>query len=125
MRKMKRSDVMDSPMRQVSMFDQMHLRLMAMLLLALSAFFVPTVGNAGDVFNGKQVYKNHCANCHGTSGSGEIGNAPDFARGEGLMQSDVSLMEEISRGKGTMPGYQGVLTDQEILDVISYIRILF
>ena len=116
---------MNNPRKPAPTFDQMRILLIAKLLLAISAFLYPAAGYAGDVFNGKQVYKSHCANCHGSSGSGEIGNAPDFARGEGLMQSDVSLMEEISRGKGTMPGYQGVLSDQEILDVISYIRILF
>ena len=78
---------------------------------------------AGDVYTGTSVSKSHCSGCHGVSGRGEVGNAPDFSRGEGLRQSDVVLFEKISRGAGAMPGYRGMLTDQEIFDVISYIRV--
>ena len=77
---------------------------------------------AGDVFDGRKVYRSHCSGCHGQSGTGDTGNAPDFTIGEGLMQSDLSLMQSIAQGKGVMPGYLGVLSDEEILNVISYIR---
>jgi cytochrome c6 len=33
-------------------------------------------------------------------------------------------MSAIRNGKGTMPGYFGVLRDREILDVIAYLRTL-
>jgi len=48
--------------------------------------------------------------------------APDFSRNEQLMQPDVTLYETIRRGQGAMPGYRGVLRNEDILDVISYIR---
>ena len=77
---------------------------------------------AGDVFKGADVYRDHCRGCHGASGRGEVGNTPDFTLGEGLLQSDMALMQAIAVGKGVMPGYRGVLSDEDILDVISYIR---
>ena len=77
---------------------------------------------AGDVFKGADVYREHCRGCHGASGRGEVGNTPDFTMGEGLLQPDTALMQAINVGKGVMPGYRGVLSDEEILDVISYIR---
>ena len=118
-KKMRRMKV-DSPISGRALTLGLTAALTAVLMIAL-----PSLSQAGDVFNGKQIYKDHCAICHGASGVAEVGNAPDFSRGEGLMQADVSLLEKVSNGKNAMPGYRGMLTDQEILDVISYIRILF
>lgn len=47
---------------------------------------------------------------------------PDFSRRERLMQSDLDLIKAISRGKGMMPAYQGLLSENDILDVISHLR---
>jgi len=80
---------------------------------------------AGDVYNGRAVYRSYCQTCHGQTGAGEVGNAPDFTVGESLLQSDLNLLESVAIGKGVMPGYRGVLTDEEMLDVISYLRTLF
>lgn len=94
--------------------------------LALILFLIAAAqaASGGDVYNGQEVYRTHCRSCHGQSGAGEVGNAPDFTIGEGLLQSDLSLMKAISDGKGVMPGYRAVLSEQEILDVISYMRAL-
>ncbi len=50
--------------------------------------------------------------------------APNFARGERLLQSDISLLNAMRIGRGAMPGYMGILSDREILDVISFLRTL-
>lgn len=79
---------------------------------------------AGDVFKGKEIYRSHCEVCHGPTGRSALPSAPSFAGGQGLMQPDRSLYETIRSGKNAMPGYEGVLSDREIFDVISYIRTL-
>jgi cytochrome c6 len=51
-------------------------------------------------------------------------NAPNFARNESLLQPDLSLLASIKTGKNAMPAYQGILSDQDILNVIVYLRTL-
>jgi len=96
-------------------------------LLLIGAFLsfvcIDTV-YAADPLQGGKSYQSHCINCHGANGAGEIPNAPDFARGERLLQPDNTLLETIKSGKGMMPAYRGVLTDEEIRDVIAYVRTL-
>ena len=77
---------------------------------------------AADFFNGETVYRTYCESCHGPGGQGLIGNAPNFTRGQGLMQTDASIYDVIKDGKNSMPAFRGVLQPEEYLDVISYIR---
>lgn len=92
--------------------------LAGLLLLAAGA------GHAADIFNGGRLYAQHCAGCHGANGIAVLAGAPSFARQERLMQPDPVLMNSIKRGKGPMPGFLPILTDQEILDVVAYLRTL-
>jgi cytochrome c6 len=50
--------------------------------------------------------------------------APAFSRGERLMQPDLMLLTSIRAGRNAMPGFMGLLSDREILDVISFLRVL-
>lgn len=79
---------------------------------------------AADVIKGSQIYAKHCAACHGPNGISVMPGAPHLARGERLMQSDLSLLASFKAGKNAMPAYVGILTDREILDVIAYSRTL-
>ena len=94
------------------------IRVAFMLLLALAARFAC----AADMMKGGQLYRMHCASCHGTSGISTMPNAPSFARGERMMQPDPILLGSIKRGRGAMPGFFGVLSDRDTLDVIAYMR---
>jgi cytochrome c6 len=86
-----------------------------LVLLAPGAF-------AADVMKGGQIYRLHCASCHGASGISSMPNAPSFARGERMMQPDPMLLGSIKKGRGAMPGFFGVLSDRDTLDVIAYMR---
>ena len=77
---------------------------------------------AGDFFKGKIIYTTYCQNCHGSAGRGELSGAPNFTRGQGLMRPDAQLFDSVISGRNTMPGFQGVLKDEDIYNVISYIR---
>lgn len=79
---------------------------------------------AADVTKGAQLYSTHCATCHGLKGVPVMPGSPNFARSEGLLQADLSLLGAIRAGKNAMPGYLGILRDAEILDVIAYLRTL-
>lgn len=94
-----------------------------LVVLALLAA-VATTASAADPDKGKRLYNRNCANCHGSNGMGTMPGLPDFSRGEALLQPDVRLKSAIEQGKGLMPAYRGLLTEQEILDVIAYLRTL-
>lgn len=79
---------------------------------------------AADIIRGKEIYAQQCALCHGASGVAVMPGAPDFARGDRLMQPDIFLLNQIRVGKGPMPGYQGILPDRDILSVIAFLRTL-
>ena len=49
---------------------------------------------------------------------------PDFSRGESLFVPDVELVRNLREGDGHLPGYRGLLSDEELRDVIAYIRTL-
>ena len=80
---------------------------------------------ASDVNKGRDVYKKHCATCHGSNGKPNMVGAADFSRGQGLMKSDKDLVKRIERGNRACPAYRGMLSEQRILDVIAYVRTLF
>ena len=86
---------------------------------------VANVTQASDINQGRDIYQRHCAMCHGVNGSAGMAGAADFKRGQGLMQSDRSLLERIQSGKNACPAYRGILTEQQTFDVIAYIRTLF
>lgn len=79
---------------------------------------------AADVSKGREVYAIYCQVCHGADGKGVVPDAPDFSFGDKLIQMDTVLFNAISSGKGMSPAYRGVLSEQEIFDVISYLRTL-
>jgi cytochrome c6 len=83
---------------------------------------VSTRAWAADPGKGSAIYSQHCVVCHGDRGEGVMPGAPDFSRGDGLMQPDRVLADSITNGKLVMPAFQGLLRDDEILDVIAYIR---
>ena len=86
--------------------------------------FVPVRSRAADTNKGAEIYTKHCASCHGVSGVSVMIGAPNFAQSEGLMSPDRALLISIQTGKTAMPAYRGVLSDQDILDVIAYLRTL-
>jgi cbb3-type cytochrome c oxidase subunit III len=90
---------------------------------------------------GKAVYDAHCVECHGSSGKGDGASAAyltprprDFTTGKykirstetGTAPSDDDLIGSVRRGLyGTaMPGWDRILSDVEIGDVVQYVKSL-
>ncbi|MBF0613514.1 MAG: cytochrome c [Magnetococcales bacterium] len=75
---------------------------------------------------GKEIYAKHCVKCHGQNGRGEMAGMPDFswkgADRNGLSRSDPQLVGRIKVGKGICPAFHGILTDPEIMNVVTYLR---
>lgn len=100
------------------------MRVVARSTAIVAALLAPFHAGAADVTNGARIYAIHCIGCHGVQGQSPLPNVPNFTVGAGLMQPDIALLQSIRTGKAVMPGYLGILRDQEILDVIAYIRTL-
>jgi cytochrome c len=83
-----------------------------------------------DVAHGKKVYDARCEICH-FSGSTQKKVGPGLkglmARGKyagGKKVDEESLRAWIENGGKDMPGYKGVLKENEVRDLIAYLKIL-
>ena len=101
------------------------MRLRFLAAAGLGLVLATTLSSASDINLGRKIYQQHCVMCHGNDGRGSMAGAPDFKRGQGLMQSDQALLARIQNGKNACPAYRGILDEQDSLDVIAFIRTLF
>jgi len=93
------------------------------LMVALGVFLIwANYGLAADMQKGRQVYDIHCIACHGEGGIPSDPLVPSFADGDLLYLMDSDLLHRIRDGKDTMPAFRGILRDEEIRDVITYLR---
>ena len=94
--------------------------LIATALIAVAASSL----QATDFKNGITVYAEYCEQCHGPSGNGMggMGGMGELRSYVKLMRTDEELFTSIRDGNMAMPGFDGVLTTDEILDVIAYMR---
>ena len=87
---------------------------------------------ADPVAAGKQVYLARCALCHGPEGKGDgpasaaLNPKPRNHTDGTYMNSrtDEQLLQVIRNGKGGMPAWKAVLSEQEIQSVLKYVRTL-
>lgn len=98
--------------------------LAAVLVLAAS-FAVPALAQGP----GAATYKAKCAMCHGADGLaatpvGKSMKVLSFKAPEMVKASDAQFVTITKDGKGKMPSYKGKLTDEQITEVVKYIRTL-
>jgi mono/diheme cytochrome c family protein len=68
---------------------------------------------------GRDVYTEHCATCHGER-LNATGAAPDL---KSLRADQKAYFDERVRdGKGQMPAWEGMISDEEIGNIWAYIR---
>lgn len=74
------------------------------------------------------LYKSKCSICHGPDGKGSpVGQkmgVRDFHSPEVAKESDAELIKVTKEGRNKMPKFEGKLTDDQIKDLIKYIRTL-
>jgi mono/diheme cytochrome c family protein len=84
------------------------------------------MGKPEAIAEGEELYKKfNCYACHGLRGGGGMGpNLTDEAwqTGDG---SDADLQTQIKEGKGTMPPFKTLLTDDQVWKLITFIRSLY
>ena len=78
---------------------------------------------------GKELYNVYCWSCHGTSGHGDgaaggaLGQKPANLHERRVKnQSDGAIFWKISTGKGNMPPFKDVMTEEQRWQLVAYIR---
>ena len=93
-----------------------------------------TAAAVGNSVNGGRIYGETCVACHGQNGKGALAGIPDFTVANGrLAKPDAVLLRNMINGFQTpgspmpMPARGGNpdLTDQEMADVLAYMRVNF
>lgn len=101
--------------------------------------------NETEITQGQAIYTQYCAACHGVDGQGQFPNAPlepdatgrigappHNETGHSWHHSDVLLIRYVTEGGFsdptrfyTMPPFGDILTDEQILFVIAYIKTMW
>jgi mono/diheme cytochrome c family protein len=85
----------------------------------------------GDASNkaGMALYTKNCASCHGKTGLGDgvkarmLKDFPgDFSSAAFQGQSDGEHFYKTKTGKGEMPKYEGKLADDDIWNIVNFMR---
>ena len=104
---------------------------LAMALISVSTSVVLAQVIRGDAKAGQAVYEQQCLRCHGAKLDGNGPDSKDLVIQPANLQSqrsrsktDWELLVAVSNGVlfSPMHGFRGKLTDQQMLDVLSYIR---
>ena len=97
------------------------------------------------VSSGRTIYQTYCASCHGVNAEGaanwqerdergELPAAPHNAEGHTWRHSDANLYDMVSKGwrdpfnktkRLTMPAFGDLLSEQQIVAVITYLKTLW
>jgi cytochrome c6 len=93
----------------------------AIFLLSLSLSQPALSQSAGD------LYKSKCQMCHGADGKGNTPVAKtmgvrDFKSPEVAKESAADMIAVTKNGKNKMPAYKDKLTDEQIKDLVTYLR---
>ncbi len=71
---------------------------------------------------GSQIYEQNCASCHGENGSGELLGAADFTNLREMANlAPRDLYLTVTQGRGSMPGWQPLLSQDQRWAVIDYV----
>ena len=101
--------------------------------LSLTILNGTALSASGDIKKGKQTYQQYCLACHGPQGKGDgpvgmtLKPPPANLGGETVKSKpDPDLLNVIRKGKtGTaMPAWEKELSEQQINDVLAYVRTL-
>ena len=80
---------------------------------------------------GQALFVKTCAACHGKTGLGDgpkaksLKTSPtDFLKAESQNQTDGEHFYKTKTGRGDMPKYEGKMSDDDIWNIVNYIRSL-
>ena len=88
--------------------------------LLFSLFILQGICNAE--VNGERLFLENCAECHQEDGKGVPNIYPSLADSELVLGSGADVALVLIIGRGEMPSFNGVFSDEEMAYVVNYIR---
>ena len=89
----------------------------------------PSPPTAETLAAGEQLFTDNCVLCHGEKGAGDGPGAKtikvkpaNFTDPKVQAETDGSLYWKMTNGRGPMPAWKDVLSDQERWELVGYIR---
>ena len=76
---------------------------------------------------GASIFSQNCAGCHGADGkaqttTGKQLNAADLTSSTVQQMSDAQITKVVKHGNGKMPAIGQNLSDDEVKDVVAYVK---
>lgn len=85
--------------------------------------------NAENISKGEELYNMYCFSCHGDTGYGDgpaggsMGIRPaNFHDQNVIKQKDGALFWKLTNGKGNMPPFKEILTENQRWEMVMYLR---
>ena len=89
----------------------------------------PIKRDAASIAKGKEIFTKNCILCHGEKGDGKGPSSAtgsikpaNFTDKDRMKQSDGAMAYKILSGRGFMPPWDGKLSEDDVWNVINYIR---
>jgi mono/diheme cytochrome c family protein len=101
---------------------------LAAAVLSMTSAACATSGNAPPAQDNdptRTLFQRNCAVCHGKQGEGQqVGTlrVPALSEGRPLTDPDERLFAQISDGGNGMPPFKFSLTDEQIHDLVRFVR---
>ena len=89
---------------------------------AAAALAAPAVGQDPAAAGGEKLYADNCQACHQKAGAGVTGAFPPLASSP-FVQGDAELLTvTVLNGRGGMPAYKSELTDDQLAQILTFMR---
>lgn len=108
---------MISPSRSLCLFAAF------ILFLAACSSAGPGARDDGQAQAGRELYNARCAACHMQDGTGQGATFPALAGNSFVTAEAGPVIAVVLHGRGGMPPFANILTDEEAAQVITYIRV--
>ena len=87
--------------------------LVVLLLIVLSGFSLQTQPE------GKKIFENNCTTCHGSDGTKGRFGAKNLKTSK---LKDGEIISTVKKGRRIMPSWEGELTQEQIEQVVEYVK---
>ena len=88
----------------------------------------PIASSSASIQNGKTLFLQNCADCHGTNADGRgidsegMDPKPSNLKAMAGHHADGDFAWKIKNGRGDMPGWNEIFSDEQVWDLVNFIQ---